>query len=332
MKNVVLINSFPNSETKIFKLKIQISKLKEIGCPIILCSGCRTPDDIINSVDYFFLNKEKIVKSALYHKECHLEGKDHVSLTALPPNNSILIFTSNVDPTISRNTKLLFAFAEKLGFQSALYTEDDVIVPNISYYTENLNILNNSKINFCAVGSKKDKTFRYTNHYFANIKFFNETFCYPSNEKDLYDPQICKTIFPWMPYEYCFGFYLKQFNDDVHLIPVDYFENIVDQSHLNFRYDNLNFIANEYAVLLKRKDGVVQPFFFNFSGSLKLDVKIYINSKLNNQFFTGKNAWLTGSQLKINDIIEFEITGQNGQIVNKKVNYCSENDILAIEN
>lgn len=332
MKNVVLINSFPNSETKISKLKIQISKLKEIGCPIILCSGCKITDDIINSVDYFFLNKEKIVKSSLYHKKCHLEGKNHVSLTALPPNNSILIFASNIDPTISKNTKLLFAFAEKLGFQSALYTEDDVLVPNISYYTENLNILNNSKIKFCAVGSKKDETFRYTNHYFANIKFFNETFCYPSNEKDLYDPQICKTIFPWMPYEYCFGFYLKQFTDDVHLIPVDYFENIVDQSHFNFRYDNLNFIANEYAVLLKRKDGIVQPFFYNFSESLKLDVKIYINSKLDNQFFTKKDVWLTGSSLKINDIIEFEITDQNGQIVNKKVKYCSEDDIVAIQN
>ena len=107
MKNVALINSFPNSEKKIATLKKQISKLKEIGCPIVLCSGCKTPNDIIDSVDYFFLNKEKIIKSALYHKRCELDGKDHVCLTALQ-NNSVFIFVSNVDPTISRNTKLLF--------------------------------------------------------------------------------------------------------------------------------------------------------------------------------------------------------------------------------
>lgn len=332
MKNVVLINSFPNSEKKILTLKKQISKLKEIGCPIILCSGCEVNSDIINSVDYFFLNKEKIVKSALYHKKCQLEGKDHVSLTALPPNNGILIFVGNVDPTISRNTKLLFGLAEKLGFETALYTEDDVIVPNINYYVENLNILNNSKIKFCAVGSQKDNTFRYTNHYFANIKFFNQTFSYPSNEKDLYDPQICKTIFPWMPYEYCFGFYLKQFEEFVHLIPVDYFENVVDQNCLNFRYDDINFIANQYALILKRKNGIVQPFFYNFSKSLVLNVKIYLNSKLDNSFLTQKDVWLTGSSLTINDIVKFEITDQNGGMVCKEVKYCSDDDILAIEN
>jgi len=59
MKNVVLINSFPNSEKKILTLKKQISKLKEIGCPIILCSGCEVNSDIINSVDYFFFEQRK---------------------------------------------------------------------------------------------------------------------------------------------------------------------------------------------------------------------------------------------------------------------------------
>lgn len=332
MKNVVLINSFPNSEKKIATLKKQISKLREIGCPIILCSGCKTPDHVINSVDYFFLNKEKIIKSALYHKQCQLGGKDNVSLTSIGPNNSVLIFVDNVDLTISRNTKLLFGFAEKLGFESAIYTEDDVIVENVNYYIENLNILNNSKMKFCAVGCQKDDTFRYTNHYFANIQFFNQTFLYPSNEKDLYDPQICKTIFPWMGYEYCFGFYLKQFKDYVHLIPVDYFENIVDQSSFNFRYDDFNFIANQYAVLLKQKSGVVRPFFYNFSGSLILDVKIYLNSKLDHCFLLQKNVWIVGSPIKINDVVQFETTDQKGNLIRKEVKYCSDDDILAIEN
>ena len=125
---------------------------------------------------------------------------------------------------------------------------------------------------------------------------------------------------------------MKQFKDCVHLIPVDYFENIVDQSSFNFRYDDLNFIANQYAVLLKRKSGIVEPFFYNFSGSLILDVKIYINSKLNHSFLTQKNVWLTGSPIKINDIVEFEITDQKGNLIRKKVEYCSDDDILAIEN
>ena len=135
-----------------------------------------------------------------------------------------------------------------------------------------------------------------------------------------------------MPYEYCFGFYLKQFEEFVHLIPVDYFENVVDQNCLNFRYDYINFIANQYAVLLKRKSDIVQPFFYNFSSSLILDVKIYINSKLNHSFLTEKNVWLTGSSIKINDIVEFEITDQKGNLIRKKVEYCSDDDILAIEN
>ena len=135
-----------------------------------------------------------------------------------------------------------------------------------------------------------------------------------------------------MPYEYCFGFYLKQFEEFVHLIPVDYFENVVDQNSLNFRYDDLNFIGNQYTVLLKRKNGIVQPYFYNFSSSLVLDVKIYLNSKLDHSFLTQKDVWLTGGSLKINDVVKFEITDQNGRMVCKEVKYCSDDDILAIEN
>ena len=60
MSDVILINSFPNSQRKINILKEQISNLKLAGLPIILCSGCDIQKDIYDLVDYVFLNKEKI--------------------------------------------------------------------------------------------------------------------------------------------------------------------------------------------------------------------------------------------------------------------------------
>ena len=61
-------------------------------------------------------------------------------------------------------------------------------------------------------------------------------------------------------------------------------------------------------------------------------IYIYDETKLDNSFLTQKDVWLTGSSLAINDIVKFEITDQNGRMICKEVKYCSDDDILAIEN
>ena len=131
MSDVILINSFPNSKRKINILKEQISNLKPIGLPIILCSGCDIQKDIYDLVDYVFLNKEKIIKPALFQKDQYLNGKSNVCFLI---SGDVHIFSDNVDLTITRNIKMLFKIAQGLGFTNALYTEDDFIINNLKYY------------------------------------------------------------------------------------------------------------------------------------------------------------------------------------------------------
>lgn len=333
MKNVVLINSYPNNEKKINTLKVFISKIKEINLPIILCSGCDVAKDIIQSVDYYFSNKEKnIYRTALYSKKCAEQKKMNVAAVYMGSQNfSFLMFQDVIDPTISKNTKSLFRLAEKLGFESAYYAEDDVIVSNPNYYIDHLNILNYFKKKFCVIKSEYENII-YTNNYFANIKVFNQTFNYPSSEQDIFNCELRDKVLPWKTYEACFFDYLSQFEkNDIHFIDEKYFSSILLKEHLNDRTQNFEFLLKS-CVLLKNKSNEVVPLIYNYSLYFpNINAKIYINSNLCFKGNINIGYWALASTVKNLDIIKFELTDENGKCISKEVTYCSEDDILALE-
>jgi len=345
MKNVILINSFPNSDRKKLTLKTQIQELKKLSIPIILCSGCAVDDEIENLVDYIILNKEKIEKSALYQKKCFLKNRPnttcvYIDLSSLNVNR--FIFNSNVDPTIAKNTKLLFNLAKKLGFSNALYTEDDVLTNNIDYYKENLNILNVSDKKLCVIGDSFFKMpdgsfvpglYYHTNHFFVNIDFFESFFCYPTSEEEFESEKVLSKISPWMAYEDCFAHSLINLKDKIHFIPAQYFYKISEKQLFFTRWDDLNFLAKEMCCLVKKIDNSVKASFYNCSSVLKINLKIYINDQI---FSSWENVsrfmWLeTLRTINIGDNIKFELKDQYNNIVTKEVKYCSEDDILSID-
>lgn len=333
MKNVVLINSHPSNEKKINTLKIFISKIKENNLPIILCSGCDAPKDIIQSVDYYFSNKEKnIYRTALYSKKCAEQKKMNVAAVYMASQNfSFLMFQDVIDPTISKNTKSLFKLAEKLGFEYAYYAEDDTIVSSPNYYIDHFNILNYFKKNFCVIKSEYENII-YTTNYFANIKVFNKTFNYPSSEQDLHNSELCDKVLPWKIYEACFFDYLSQFEkNDIHFIDEKYFNSILLKEHINDRTQNFEFLLKS-CVLLKTKLNKVIPMIYNYSLYFpSINAKIYINSDLHFEQKINTGFWALASTVKNLDVIKFELTDENGKCISKEVTYCSEDDILALE-
>lgn len=69
MKNCILINSYPNNDHRQNLLREQIKLLKSINLPIILCSGCEIPNDIVKEVNYVVINKNKRIKTDLFQKK-----------------------------------------------------------------------------------------------------------------------------------------------------------------------------------------------------------------------------------------------------------------------
>lgn len=332
MKNVALINSYCNTEKKINTLREFVSRLKKVNLPIILCSGCDAPKDIIQSVDYYFSNKEKnIYRTALYSKKCAEEKKMNVACVYMGGHFSFLLFQDVIDPTISKNTKSLFKLAEKLGFENAYYAEDDTVVSNPHYYIDHFNILNYFKKNFCVIKSEYENII-YTTNYFANIKVFNKTFNYPSSEQDLFDSQLCNKVLPWKTYEACFFNYLSQFEkNDIHFIDEKYFSSILLKEHINDRTQNFEFLLKS-CVLLKTKSNQIVPLIYHYSSYFpSINAKIYINSDLYFKDNINVGHWVLGPVLKNLDTIKFELTDENGKCFSKEVTYCSEDDILALE-
>lgn len=331
-KNVILINSYANTERKIKTLKHQIARLKETKYPIILCSGCDNSKDIIDSVDYYFVNKEKILRSAVFNKKCSLQGKPAVAFLYLPinENTSYELYNDVIDPTISKNTKILFKLAEKLGFENAYYTEDDVIVSDFMFYVNHLNILYHLNKKFCVISGSDDMV--YTSNYFANIKHFNETFCYPSSQEDFLNLNLIDKVKPWMVYEKCFANYLKEFEAKIHFISEKYFLSILLNEYSYSRWNSLNCLISN-CTLIKRKTESINPFFYNCSGELICNLNIFINSNfLRNFSLLRKFHYICEDyQIQKNDIIKFELKDQDGNTCCKEVQYCSDDDILALE-
>ena len=66
--NIIIINAFPSNDNKIKMLEEQISYLKKLNIPILVVSGCKVPENIVNEIDYLIINKDnEIIGKDFYY-------------------------------------------------------------------------------------------------------------------------------------------------------------------------------------------------------------------------------------------------------------------------
>lgn len=330
MSDVILINSFPNSKRKINILKEQISNLKPIGLPIILCSGCDIQKDIYDLVDYVFLNKEKIIKPALFQKDQYLNGKSNVCFLI---SGDVHIFSDNVDLTITRNIKMLFKIAQGLGFTNALYTEDDFIINNLKYVNDSFNHLKNKGKKMVIIKNDNVKNIC-TSQFFANIDFFIKNFWMPENLDQLNNEKVKNELDIHMTYEDSFARCFWPFIQDFHINRLSDMQEYIKNDLIFSRFDDLNFLCKNVAVLGKDELNNVFGFFSNFSDKNILDISVKVNNEVvfnDPNFFY--SSWFRTRFLKLGDTVEFTIRDakDNNNCVKKKIIYNSDADILAFK-
>lgn len=328
MKNAILINAYPMGDIKENILKEQISNLKKLQLPIILCSGCDTKQDIINSVDYFILNKEKILKPISYQKKAFKMNKRYVACFYWRVvNKNIAVFEDNVDPTIAKNTRLLFETAKKFRFENVIYTEDDTIINNIDYYKENLNILNiaSSQIKMC-IPKCNIEPMMFTNHYFSNIDFFLENFRVPQSLDELYDEKNFVELEPFQIYERVFYKSFKSNENKIHFIPTLYAAELINKSYLFNRRDNIDFVMkNDFSFCLG-EDQKVSLFGFNYYKE-ELYIKIKINNCLVKELNLVRGGWCLLDDINVGDSINIELLDKNGNLYTHTKVFLGEEDI-----
>lgn len=336
MKNCILINSYPNNDHKQNLLREQIKLLKSINLPIILCSGCEIPNDIVKEVNYVVINKNKRIKTALFQKKRWLEKKlfvcAHYSFTHSEPN--IIMFNDFVDLTITENIKLLFNIAKFFGFENVVYTEDDNIFYNYeSYFQHHLDLLNNKTYKMCATITDFgiESLGVHTNHFFSNIDFLLENFKFPHIEEELLDSYVLNELNPWKMYEVSIYNCFKNKTNDILNIDLTLLNKQLMVEKLFLRDNSIEYILDQRFTFLKKIDGSVCGYIKNTSNNLSFNAEFKSSRSCDKLINFGPNYWFMTTNLQFGDWISIEIIDSNGISYNKKIIYDSEDKILALQ-
>ena len=102
--NIIIINAFPSNDNKIKMLEEQISYLKKLNIPILVVSGCKVPENIVNEIDYLIINKDnEIIGKDFYYNIYKSEIFDFTYDYISHNNDNIRYYWSNVNSTITKN-------------------------------------------------------------------------------------------------------------------------------------------------------------------------------------------------------------------------------------
>lgn len=343
MENCVLINSYTNTEYKLGLLRENIKNLKTLDLKIILCSGCDVPDDVLNQIDYFILNKEKLIKPALFYKEKFNENKSMIC-AHYAYNERKVFFHDNIDLTVSKNIKLLFTLAKFLGYKNAVYLDyDTIFLDTESYINKHLEILEKTQSKMCVIETDVYLTNNYSTstlttipcfyltHFFSNVDFLLENFKLPCSEAELKDDYIIDNISPWSMPEISFYKSFKSNIDQIYKIDFNFYNDVINCERSHVRDDDINYLIKQRVCFVKKlSDNKVFGMIINTSTKkcLKLIVKTKFGTYID-EFFN-PNCWYMTPELSLGDFLETTLI-ENDNKVTVNLIYNSEDKILAYE-
>ena len=207
-EEIVIINAIPNSPDKAEMLRKQIYYFSKLNLPILVVSGCDIPQDILPTIDYHIVNtdNEKIDKD--YSNKMHEAGLTDLACDFDIINDFVFNFYwSTVNSTITKNIKLGFNMAKILNYKRAIYTEDDNIFKDGSFYflEENMNAIRGDyKFASWKGFMRPDMPMLCTAFFFADIDFLCDSLTIPHMKDDWYDVETTKKYHFHKPYEYVF--------------------------------------------------------------------------------------------------------------------------------
>jgi uncharacterized membrane protein len=281
-KNIIIINTFPNTEIKQKLLTEQVNNLNKLGYPILLISGCEIPKHITDIVDFYFINKvTNIIGKDFTYKLFESELNPATSWFDIG-DKKIFCYSSHCHSTIAQNIVVGFEIAKSLGFTTALYAEDDNIFNEGSFdlINNSLNKINKNESKMCGIQWNKNYIYDivYTTFFITDIPFLLEIFKIPTNKDDWYDMEIAKKYKLYKTFEGSFNDFLMPHIDDFHNISEEVFSLQKEgqlQTNTITRYQNENFLIDVFMTILLSSENVKTMFLINKTNYLPSGQKLY---------------------------------------------------------
>ena len=115
MKNIVIVNSYANTEAKLELLRNYVTQLRKLGHDILLTAHLPLPEDVIRLAEYY-----------IYDKENFLLPKEQSAVTWFADDEEYInIYSQRHSYAIMKNVYIGLHFAKSMGYDNFIYSEYD---------------------------------------------------------------------------------------------------------------------------------------------------------------------------------------------------------------
>lgn len=289
MKDLIIINAFPNNTYKCSLLEKQLFYFKKLGIKIMAISGCDVPEKLRKQIDYLIINKDNITidKDHAHKTFFDLGLKDTAFLYFDFHTSAYGLFESHVNITIVKNIKIAFNVAKTLGYENVFYTEDDNIFKDesLSLIKDKLKLLNDDKFKLIGVHDFfADSDVIYTTFFFSKTDFLLDKFIIPDEKSEYYKDENILKYKLQKPLEVSFYEILKDDLSNIKDIK-DEFQILKEAGHIEFglncRTKTKEWAINTFASVVADVDKKVYIIVHNVS---------YVLNKEQQQQFTRLEA------------------------------------------
>jgi len=342
-EEIVIINAIPNSSDKVEMLEKQIHYFSKLNLPILVVSGCDIPQHILPTIDYYIVNtdNERIEKD--YSCKMYEAGLTDLALDHEIIGNALFNFYwPTVNSTITKNIKLGFNMAKILNYKRAIYTEDDNIFKDGSFYflNENMNALRNGYKFAAWKGMMSEELpMMCTAFFFADINFLCNSLTLPHMKDEWYDVQVSKTYHFHKPYEYVYYRFFEQYDHlvyDCHdsytnLIKNNENNSLMEFGQMNRRFSEKNLINTFFTVVRAPNDNnkkiliLLNKTAYMPNGGINYNIDIFYDDNFVNTVQLDINAYY--HVLLSDDIkqVKLNISGYGERIIDCDINSVKNN-------
>jgi hypothetical protein len=273
MKDIIIINAYPNNDFKISLLEQQLFNFKQLGIKIMVVSGCDVPEKLRSSIDYLVINTDniRIDKDHTYKCMLELKMKDTAYLHTMFHNCAYGAFGSHMNVTICKNIKLSIKMSQMLGYKNAFYTEDDNIFKPGSFdlIREFFSQLDNNEYKLISViGDLSDTKCIYTTFFATNIDFLLEKFTIPDTKEGYYDVNNIIKYRLNKPLEVSFYHILQDNIHEIRSIDVE-LNNLISQNYAECNKSQRNttreWVYDSLIKILVKENGLKYIIIHNLS-------------------------------------------------------------------
>jgi len=301
MKNVIIINSYANTDERKSVLINCINQLKKLNIDIILISNYQDDNNVQSLTDYY-----------LYDDDNFLLPKDKSPLNWFADDKeTVHVFHGGTSYIVYKNICTSISFAKNLQYKNFLYLEFDVDFSESDI--DKIDII----LNQCLVDVKMwmcnfhsyDRPAIESRLFAGNVDFFLENFILVKSIDDWYNKYPFSTTSDTL--EYIFPKLVNHINESIHFTNTSVGE-FFNSSKLDI------FSACSFINLAYNSDNKFQPLLFIITKSGKYNV--LINDEMTVSRNYSNNEWIKTRFVISNDLTNLKVLFNDAIVFEENIN------------